>query len=147
MPRKTEGVHDDPLSPTACVIRLGLARMSRVYQRTGNDMANVNFAARQMGRHAQARLTALIELAQRRNRPDLISLCARQVTVLEQTVHGRLEATDVSELEHVAHLCPTDCADPGAGGPCLPRTRDGRCIWCEREMTVSEQAIAFGRRA
>jgi hypothetical protein len=26
------------------------------------------------------------------------------------------------------------CSHPGAGGPCMPRVRDGRCIWCERAL-------------
>lgn len=27
------------------------------------------------------------------------------------------------------------CTHPGALGPCMPRIADGRCIWCERELT------------
>jgi hypothetical protein len=26
------------------------------------------------------------------------------------------------------------CKHPGASGPCMPRVRDGRCIWCERDL-------------
>lgn len=34
----------------------------------------------------------------------------------------------------MAEPLSTMCSHPGAGGPCLPRVRDGRCIWCEREL-------------
>ncbi len=28
------------------------------------------------------------------------------------------------------------CTHPGAAGPCMPRVRDGRCIWCEIEIVA-----------
>ena len=28
----------------------------------------------------------------------------------------------------------TACSHPGAGGPCMPRVSDGRCIWCDRAL-------------
>jgi hypothetical protein len=49
--------------------------------------------------------------------------------------HGEF-ADDWPEEEIARALAPGNCAHPGAKGPCIPRVRDGRCVWCEREMPV-----------
>lgn len=67
-------------------------------------MANRNPAARKMGCQAVERLIGLVQLAERRERPDLIALCARQIGVLERTVHGRLDDPFPIELDHIRHL-------------------------------------------
>lgn len=87
-----------------------------------------------MASHTVERLSTLLEVAENANRPDLVSLCARLVRTLERTVLNRLRDT-APLFEH--------CSHSGALGPCLPRVRDGRCIWCERPMTPAEQAAAY----
>lgn len=29
------------------------------------------------------------------------------------------------------------CSHPGVAGSCLPRVRDGRCVWCERDLPTA----------
>lgn len=33
------------------------------------------------------------------------------------------------------------CPHKGASGPCMPRTRDGRCVWCERELPTATSLV------
>lgn len=58
---------------------------------------------------------------------------------MEEVFHPRsrrgLEARLVRlERLHADELAAVACSHPGAAGPCMPRVRDGRCIWCEREL-------------
>jgi hypothetical protein len=32
------------------------------------------------------------------------------------------------------HQAIDACAHPGANGPCMPRSGDGKCLWCERPL-------------
>lgn len=32
------------------------------------------------------------------------------------------------------HRAIDACAHPGANGPCMPRSGDGKCLWCERPL-------------
>lgn len=50
---------------------------------------------------------------------------ARVIEDVRDAVRGRML---------YGHADDAACSHPGAGGPCVPRVRDGRCIWCEREM-------------
>jgi hypothetical protein len=47
------------------------------------------------------------------------------------------EAADAIALRYHRYEAAAEggvCSHPGAAGPCVPRVRDGRCVWCERDM-------------
>lgn len=69
-----------------------------------------------MGRHLAYRMPGrgrAVDLA----RPDLL-----------------IGVTEDSPARPAASTADGLCAHPGAGGPCMPRVRDGRCVWCERQL-------------
>ena len=55
---------------------------------------------------------------------------------MKDTVDGINEAAMERALtgKRRARKAKDSCANRWAFGPCMPRIRDGRCIWCEREL-------------
>lgn len=47
--------------------------------------------------------------------------------------------SETKRPEELAHRAVDSCSHPGAKGPCMPRSGDGRCIWCEREMLTRRE--------
>ena len=41
--------------------------------------------------------------------------------------------------QELAHPAEDDCAHPSAAGKCMPNVRDGKCIWCGRELPSAQQ--------
>lgn len=87
---------------------------------------------RRHGRPATAELAQLGLLVADELEARTPATCA-ECTALGCTGGDRCAATLCARTAERAPQLPS-CTHAGATGPCAPRARDGRCVWCERVL-------------